>query len=164
MAAASSLSLKGLLAGTVPAPAWSWRATTCAARGVDVDADDGRRCEGGGVGVPARARRGAWLVGRQAAPQRWSLDMSGARGCCCCGERPPQPGMRLDARLLASRRRSSAKTAERVRPAGEEEEECGEAVGDAGARVSIAMARRMGTGTGTRRCGGHCRWVMGGRR
>jgi hypothetical protein len=65
------------------------------------------------------------------------LDMSWVRGCCC-GERPPHPGRRLDARLLVSRRRSSAKTAERVRPAGEEE--YGEAVGDVGARVSIAMA------------------------
>jgi hypothetical protein len=63
--------------------------------------------------------------------------MSWVRGCCC-GERPPHPGRRLDTRLLVSRRRSSAKTAERVRPAGEEE--YGEAVKDVGARVSIGMA------------------------
>ena len=50
---ASSLSLKGLLAGTLAADAWFWRAAG------GVDADDIRLYGGGGVGVPARERRGA---------------------------------------------------------------------------------------------------------
>lgn len=63
--------------------------------------------------------------------------MSLERGC---GDLP-QPGRRRTARRRASRRRSSAKAAERVRPVGEE----GQAVGDAGARVSIAMVVLTGT-------------------
>lgn len=98
----------------------------------------------------------AVLLGTQAAPNRWSTRlMRLERGCGGL----PQPGRRCTARRLASRRRSSAKAAERVRPVGE----AGQAVGDAGAGVSIAIVVLTGT-DGDAAMWVHWREVMGGSR
>ena len=131
-AAGSSLSLKGLLAGTLTAGA-SWRGTTSAsAAAAAAGAIDGLG-RGGGLGARRRASRSRATapppppLGRKVAPQRCSFIMSSE----CSGLPPiwpagrPQAGTRYGrrppcpkppGRRRASRRRSSAITAESVAP------------------------------------------------
>lgn len=163
-AAGSSFSLKGLLAGTLTAGA-SWSGTTSASAAAPAAGAIDGLGRGGGLGARRRVSSSRATapppLGRKVAPQRCSFIMSsecsGLPPTCPAGR--PQAGTRYGRRppcpkppwrrRRASRRRSSAITAESVAPGDEASE---------GDEVSMPVVIWSGgqSGKWTRRCVSVC--------